>query len=246
MTLPGSGIWISEINITTDALFQGEWQLGRETNVLGTRAFSAVSSGRISHVGENEQTLAIDVDRRWPDQEMTVRMASGDYFGRVRSVTIQARIPRMVFFADSAGWYIVRSGCGNSRRILDLAGDRDRKIDHQVVLTDIKRNSRSIHGDLAKKYTITGGPFHPDGYAWKADVRVEAPGFYRVKLSERVCLEEELPALRLVRDNNQIPYFLGLEEERYVRLAAAAAYDADQNRSVYTIRLPFASSLGRH
>ncbi len=240
--LPGSGIWINDIKIATDALFQGEWQLGRETNVLGKREFSVISSGRVSHVGENQQTLMLDVNQRWPDQILTIRMAARDYFGRIRSVDIRARIPRMTFFADSAGRYTVRSGCGNAKPVLDMAGDRGRRIDHQLVLTGITRNLKRIHDNLAEKYRITGGPFHQDGYAWKADVRVDEPGFYQVVLNKRVCLEEKLSALRLVRDNNQVPYFLGFEEERYVRLEASEEYDANQNRTVYTVRLPFASS----
>jgi hypothetical protein len=242
VTLPGSGLWITELKITTDALFQGEWQVGRETNVLGKRAFSAVSSGRISHVGENEPTLIINVDRRWPDRVLAVRMAAGDYFGRVRSVAIQARIPRMVFFADSAGRYTVRSGCGNGRRIFDMAGDRDRKIDHQVVFTDIKRNPRGIHDDPAQEYNINGGPFLQAGYTWAAPLSgITKPGFYELRLNQKASLEDNRQGLRLVRDNQQVPYFLGELQQRKVDLSAEKEYDRDRNETTWLFRLPRAS-----
>jgi hypothetical protein len=242
MMLPGSGIWIDDIKITTDALFQGAWQMGRETVSLGKREFTEVKTGSISHVDGNERIFSISVGQSWPDQVLVVRMTSKDFFGKIQTAAIEARIPRMVFFADSAGRYKVQAGCGNRIRILDLAGDRDRKIDHEAAFSDIVDNPQYFHETLIEKYNIAGGPFNQEGYTWKADVRIGEPGFYQVALNERACLEENIAGLRLVKDGNQIPYFFGPEEERRLRLETSIEYDAANNRTVYTMRLPFSSS----
>jgi len=241
LTLPGSGIWIDDIKIKTDALFQGTWQLGREDIVLGKRKFVPVASGQVTHVSENKQTLGIDVDRRWLEQVLVIKMTSEDFFGGIQGITLHARIPRMAFFADLPGRYVAYSGCGNPTKILDLAGDRDRKIDHQADFSDITLTTRTIHENLIEKYNVSGGPFNKNGYNWRAEVRVEEPGFYQLQLNKRVCLQEKPSTLRLVKENNQIPYFAGFEEERQVRLQTSKEYNADLNRSVYTIRLPVAS-----
>lgn len=241
MTLPGSGLWIEDVKITTEALFQGTWQMGRETTALGRRDFTALKTGTVTHVGGQERALTVPVGQWWPEPILTVKMTSADFFGTPQAVTVQARSPRLVFLADAAGRYTVQAGCGNRKPVFEQAPVRNRAIDHEAAFAEIKRSPAEAQVNPAERYTVAGGPFHQKGYAWTAEVRIEAPGFYRVTLNERACLDENIAGLRLVKDGYQIPYFFGPLEERRSRLEPVAEYDADQNRGVYTVRLPFAS-----
>ncbi len=240
--LPGLGILINEIEITTSAVFQGSWSMGRETVVLGKRQFMNIKHGNISHIDNNGQTFSISVGRQWEGRVLVIRMDSKDYFGNVQEINIHARVPRMVFLADKAGRYTAQTGCGKNIKIFDIAGDSKRNVEHQLAFIDIERNNQWRPENLIEKYDIKGGPFKKDGYTWIADIKIHEPGFYQLILNERACLEKNFTGVRLTKNNNQIPYFFGPKEVRKIPLETSKVYDAENNRTVWTMRLPFASA----
>ncbi len=242
IVLPGLGIWIDKIDITTSALFKGSWNIGHEKVVLGKKGYSQIKHGNISHVDNNKQTFSIDVGEQWEGRVLIVRMHSKDYFGKAEQVNIHARVPRMVFFADKAGNYIIRTGCGKNTKILDVAGDRERDVEHELAFEKIERNHQWRPENLIEKYNIKGGPFTKKGYTWGADVQIQDPGFYQLVLNEQACLEEKVEGLRLVKNQKQIPYIIGPQEERKILLETTKEYDDVNNRTTWTMKLPFASA----
>jgi hypothetical protein len=93
-----------------------------------------------------------------------------------------------------------------------------------------------------EKYRLMGGPFNPDGYAWRAPIAIPAPGYYRLALNRQAGLAPRDAGVRIVRDDCQVPYVAGRLEDRTLELNPAVDYDAQKNLSTWTVHLPQASA----
>lgn len=240
-TLPGSGIWIDNITITTGSLFQGTWRLGWETIVMGEQAFQEIRRGQRSLVSNDNTSLVIGLGIQSKGEALIIRLESQDYFGEVLDVSIKTRLPRMIFFADQKGIYTARTGLGKKVYINERTADLETGSYHVAEFSDIRTNPMWRPDDLARDYMIKGGPFKGDGYTWKAALYIDKPGFYRLVLNDMAGLEDNRQGLRLVKDDVQVPYFFGRKEKREISIKKDFEYDKDNNRSIMSLTLPFVS-----
>jgi hypothetical protein len=241
-TLPGPGIWINEITITTQAQFQGMWRLGWETVANGEQVFEEVRRGTHSVTGDTDTSITINVRDRSKGKKLIVKLESQDYFGEIKDFTIKARVPYLVFLADQKGQYTARTGWGKLVPITETSSGFNAGTARTIEFSGVESNTLWQPENMAKDYNIKGGPFKSSGYTWKSTVNIARPGFYRLVLNDRAGLESNRQGLRLVKDNQQVPYFPGIKEKRKISLKPDAKYDKDHNRSVLTLNLPYASS----
>lgn len=235
--LPGSGLFVEEIEVVTSAQFKGNWQVGREKLNLGRREFVAVDSGSLKSINEG-QKLVIRYQRHWGQRVLRVRMQSEDYFGRIEQLNVKVRLPRILFVADQPGEYRLMTGSNHlvevrENPLSDKAGS-GMALNFGQAVDNAAWQSESV----LKHYSARGGPFRSEGYTWQAQFAVEKPGFFQLATNEQINLDPYPDSLRIVKDETQIPYFLGGAERRELEIAAAAEYDKAANRSVYVIRLP--------
>jgi len=241
-TLPGSGIWIDGITITTGSAFKGTWRLGWETIIMGEQVFQEIRSGERSFIINDNTSLVIGLGLQSKGERLIIRLDSQDYFGEVLDVSIKARLPRMIFFADQKGTYTARTGSGKKTYINERTADLGSGAYQVAEFSDITMNPMWQPDDLARDYMIKGGPFKGDGYTWKAPLHIDKPGFYRLVLNDRAGLEDNRRGLRLVKDDVQVPYFFGRKEKREISIKKDLEYDEDNNRSIMPLTLPYASS----
>jgi hypothetical protein len=84
-----------------------------------------------------------------------------------------------------------------------------------------------------------GGPFDDGGYTWASPLAgIVKPGFYQLSLNQRASLEDNRGGLRLIRGNQQVPFFMGTPQQRQIALTAEKEYDRDKNETAWLIRLP--------
>lgn len=236
--LPGSGIFLDNIMISTQARFQGDWSIGTEVIAAGKKRFEPVTNGSMFWVKQDEKDLTIRVNRRWIGKSIIVRLdTKGRFIGEIENLDIRARVPRLVFHADVPGPYLVRTGIDKPARIRSVSGDQSRRIDHQLGFVDAEKNENWRPVDYVEKYAVRGGPFILDGYTWKASVPVPDRGLYRLVLNREACMEPNQAGLRLALDGVQIPYFDGAGETRNVVLGIDPDYDAKKNRTVWEFQL---------
>ncbi len=244
--LPGDGLWISAINVKTEAQFQGSWQAGRERIVGGSRRFDSLFNGRVSHVGRTLQNLDIDIHQPWPGHSLVLNLdAEGRYIGKVVSLTVFVRLPRLVFAAEKSGRYTARTGMRKGSAVLAHPGDSYRRIDSQLGFSSVEKNPGWRLTSLVEKFQVKGGPFDPTGYTWRAPVPIPEPGFYRLALNRQASLALKPAAIRLVRDDTQVPYVNGRLQDQAIDLEIAPVYDAKKNISTWTVHLPQASPRWR-
>jgi len=240
--LPGSGIWIDEVTITTASVFQGTWRLGWETITMGEQAFEEIRRGERSLINNDTTSMVINLGVRSKGSILIIKLESREYFGDVPDVSIKARLPRMIFFADQRGTYTARTGLGKKAPINETASGREKGTYQAAEFSRIKTNPVWQPYDLAKEYKIKGGPFKEDGFTWKTNLNIDKPGFYRLILSDRAGLENNRQGLRLVKDDAQVPYFFGRKEKREINIKPDFEYDKDNNRSTMALTLPYTSS----
>jgi hypothetical protein len=237
--LPGSGLWIRTVVLSTEAQFQGTWELGQEVVQNGKLQFQQLSSGTIATVGKTALTLELPVDRSWPGRSLILKLdPAGTYVGRIAAMKIMVNLPRMTFYADKAGTYVAQTGNGNKAFIKATPGDSDRKINNIVAFSAVSENLHWVPERLAEKYWIAGGPFNEQGYFWSARMKIQDSGYYRLVLNREASLSSTSGNVRLVRDNIQVPYFRGPNEDKEIGLDAATGYDQGKNRSTWTVKLP--------
>ncbi|GAB4275098.1 MAG: hypothetical protein Kow0029_15970 [Candidatus Rifleibacteriota bacterium] len=244
--LPGSGIFIQNLEIMTQAMFKGKWSVNREKIVLGQRQLVGEIAGEIDVVGKEPEKLKIGLNHIWHDRNIVVTLKSEDYFGKIVAVNAEMRLPRIVFVADIVGNYFLETGKNKEQRILEYAGELNRKADHFFDFSGFEHNSVREEENFLKDYSIKGGPFRIDGYTWKAPVEIEKPGFYCLRLSSAVALENRPESLRIVKNGFLIPYFVGRSEERELPLKYEHEYDFAANRTIYQVRLPAGRVLPRY
>lgn len=244
--MPGSGIMVESVEIGTEALFQGNWILGKEKIVLGKRELSSEMSGVVDAVGNTPNTIKIFPKMIWKDRTMVVLLKSKNFFGKITSVKCNMRLPRLVFVADIVGKYFIETGKNNKQEIFEFAGDLNRATGLKLNFSDASINSDWQSENFIKDFSIRGGPFNSLGYTWKAPIKIEKPGFYQLQVAAKVALENHLPGLRIVDKGVQIPYFIGRNEEREENLKFEQEYDSANNRSIFTVHLPDGNILPRY
>lgn len=240
--LPGSGIWIDEIEITTSALFKGVWRLGLESIIMGKQDFNEFKNGTVSFIKKGGQSFSLSIGSQMQGRFIILKLESQDYFGKIEDFKVKARLPRMVFFADQEGVYTARTGWGKISNILEKASDSKGELNHVTQFSQVETNRSWRPESMVEDYAIKGGPFDKKGFTWKAGIHVDSPGFYRLLLNEKANLELNRTSLRIVKDNIQIPYFIGRKEIREVALDADIDYDEKNNGTLLNLKLPYASS----
>lgn len=240
--LPGSGLNLKNIEISTSAQFKGVWKLGREKIVLGKRDFQQAAQGEILSIGKERQKFFINYKSFWDSRVILLRLTSAEFFGQVNVVKIEANLPRMIFVADQAGEYFAQTGLEKEAVVFENPVSEFGQPNLQLSFATATANPEWQAESLLKGYSAKGGPFQPDGYTWKTSFMVEHPGFMQLITSDQVCLERYRNSLRIIKDDAQIPYFMGREEWRQLAINVDQTYEADHNRSVYVIHLPQGSS----
>lgn len=240
--LPGSGIKIQGIEISTSAQFKGTWKIGHEKIVLGKRDFQQSSQADVVAIGKERQKFLIDHQSIWESRVILLRLTSEEFFGKVEEVKIKAVLPRMVFMADQTGEFQAQTGMNKTVKVLDKPVSEVRQADQVLAFAPAITNPEWQAESLLKGYSLKGGPFQSDGYAWKAPFTVERPGFLQLSTSDQVCLDRYRKSLRIIKDDSQVPYFMGREELRELDITVDQTYEADNNRTVYLIKLPQGSA----
>jgi hypothetical protein len=241
--LPGSGLAIQTLVLKTEAQFQGRWRLGYEMVQGGVPEFQELFAGEVATVQGMETDLEIKVNCSWPGRFLILKLDQGDkYLGHIKEFKLQARLPRLVFWADKEGVYRAQAGLGNKALIKGKPGDARRQAGQDLVFSEIIENPLWRPQNLLEQLGIGGGPFNEKGYRWKARVMIPVPGYYRLVLDPAAVFEANFQALRLVKDGLQVPYFKGSSEIRAVKLPVLASYDQATNSSMWTVRLPRSSS----
>ncbi|MDN5279237.1 MAG: hypothetical protein PWR01_3202, partial [Clostridiales bacterium] len=236
--MPGSGILIDEIEVSTEAFFKGKWRLGRERIVLGKADFVELTSGKIEAVDTDPNKIVIKPGMIWRDRMLIIQLESSDYFGKITSIKGNMRVPNLVFVADIIGNYQLQTGYNQRQKILEYAGNLDRRPDFILEVGLIEVNPKGQSETLVKDFAIQGGPFNAEGFTWKSPIQVENPGFYQLQVAAKVALENHAESLRIVRDGMQVPFFHGRTEQREEPLNYTPEYDAAKNQSIFTVRLP--------
>jgi hypothetical protein len=238
-TVPGLGLWIKNIEIATEAQFQGTWELGAEVVSGGTLQFQKFFSGSVTTVGKKGALLEIPVNAFWTTRSLVLRLdPDKTYVGAVRSLAISLHLPRMTFYADKAGVYQARTGLGNPVNIQETPGDKERKVSAVVAFSAMQENPQWAPESLLKKYAVAGGPFDGKGFRWKSRLLVREAGYYRLVLNREASLGSGFGTLRIVKDGVQVPYFSGPSKEQVIGLSATHEYDKNKNRTSWIIELP--------
>lgn len=238
-TLPGLGLWIKHITLTTEAQFLGTWELGAEVVSGGKPQFQKLFSGSIATVGTKGALLEIPVGAYWGTRSLVLRLDPGNrYVGAVKSMAVTVNLPRVIFYADKAGVYLAQTGLGNLVAIQETPGDKERKASAVVAFSDAQENPQWAPESLLKKYAVAGGPFDGKGFRWQSRLKVAEAGYYRLVLNRYASLGSGASGVRIVKDGLQVPYFSGPSEERKIDLAATPEYDKKKNRTSWTVELP--------
>ncbi|RPI77298.1 MAG: hypothetical protein EHM45_09655 [Desulfobacteraceae bacterium] len=238
-SLPGSGLWVEALVLTTDAQFQGTWQLGRQAVAGGKQEFQELLRGEVTAVNRAEKKLELVLQQSWPGRSLVLKLNPGNrYLGNIVELNLKVRLPRLVFLADKPGQYAAQSGMGRSAEIKETPGDPERRIEQSLVFAEVIENRQWRPENLAEKFAMSGGPFVEKGYRWRAKIRIPEAGFYRVVLDPETVLDADLPGLRLVKDGIQIPYFRGASEKQIKEFPITAVYDPKKNSSSWLIPLP--------
>ncbi len=236
--LPGSGLHLTGLEINTEAQFKGKWQLGREHIELGKREFKTESTGSVKAVSDDAKSLFIGQSGFWGGRVILVRLFSDDYFGKVTSVKVRALMPRILFNAETTGEYYLQTGIGREVVVSSRPQADVKATVSFVECGKVRTNADWQAENLLQDYSIKGGPFSAAGYAWQADFSIEKPGFFQLVTSSEVALEKYRQSLRIVKNDVQIPFFLGRRELREIQVSVEKSVDPQVNRSIFLVRLP--------
>jgi hypothetical protein len=243
MILPGKGIRIKEIRITTNSRFQGNWELGREQIQNNRVEFIPGQSGRISGVAGDGRLILMEVNRVWNTNGLVLRLKpDSGFIGPIDQAIVVAQQPKILFSADMAGRYTVLTGTGRHttlKQFAEISGKTQvLHLDFGPPEVKIWYNSQS----LLEKFKIKGGPFDEnDGYRWKSPVKVDKIGYYRLIFNMETSLDKTRQSIRLVKDDAQIPFFWGRQTYRRHELTAQTEYDQKENTTAWEVSLPVKS-----
>lgn len=234
--LPGSRLFVEGLELELGRGFQGSWELGWAAVEGGRERFVQAASGSSGDLASQKNRLSLEAGLPWATEKLVLRLHSKTDPGAVAALRARLRLPRLVFFADKAGLYTAKAGEGNS------AGLKSNGAEGKAHAGDLAfgpaAGAAGAAADLAKLYSSRGGPFKRSGYRWRSDVNASSAGFWRLLLSRQASLDENLGALRLVREGEQVPYFRGQGEERMEVLKFKDEYDKEKNQSSWVLELP--------
>nr|WP_320190997.1 hypothetical protein [uncultured Desulfobacter sp.] len=244
MILPGKGVRIKEIRITTNSRFQGNWNLGREQIRNNRIQFIPEQSGRISGVAGDGRLISMDINRVWRTNGLVLRLKpDSGFLGPIDQAVVVAQQPRILFSADMPGRYTALAGTGrlvNLKQFADISGKAQVRRHLEFGPSEVQRWYTSQ--SLLKKFTIKGGPFdEDDSYLWKSPVKIEKVGYYRLMFNLETSLDRTHPYIRLVKENEQIPFFWGQQTYRCHELSAKTEYDRKTNTTSWEVSLPVKS-----
>ena len=242
VTLPGSGIWIKDINVTTKEVFMGEWILEQETISGGRRQFEKISGGSEDALRDGTGVFKAAVNRKVQGRLLKLTLIPKKNPGNIIKWQAVVRLPRIIFKAEEKAVYSVKSGCGEKAEILSAPSEKNRINVMQAKWGMIIQNKNWKPVNFAEKYSLEGGPFKKDGYAWSALLSIKEPDYYRVVLNQRASMEGNPEGLRIVRQGIQVPYFITRGENAEYAAAADENYDNKTNKSTWEIQLPYISS----
>ncbi len=240
--LPGNGLWLRGLSLTTEAQFQGSWQLGRDTIANGVKAFIVISNGEIAHVDRSGQTLTLELDQAWPGRSLVLKLNNDHrYLGAVTALTVTARLPRLVFNADQPGRYTLWTGGAQKIAILENPGDSQRQVNQEVIAAAIEVNPQWQPSSLVERFNLKGAPFDPNGHTWRSPLEIAQPGYYRLILNLAALVQSNKGSIRIVQDNLQVPYIQGRRQNVTMEPAVQTELDQKTNQGRWIITLPGAS-----
>jgi|GEM_PF-1296888 len=243
MILPGKGIRIKQIRITTKNPFQGPWELGREQIRNNRVEFIPEQSGRVSGVAGDGRLISMEINRIWNTNGLILRLRpDSGLLGPIAQAIVVSQQPIMLFSADMPGRYTALAGTGRHTNIKQFAGISGKAqighLDFGSPEVKIWYNSQS----LLEKFKIKGGPFNEtDGYRWKSPVTLDKIGYYRLIFNLETSLAKAGQYVRLVKDNEQIPFFWGRQTYRHHELSAQTEYNREENTTSWEVSLPVKS-----
>ena len=237
--LPGSGLYIKELELLSEVQFNGNWSLERQGITDGQNSYITVLNGSVSGVEKGTTTLKIAVDQIWKGKTLNLRLISQDgYISKIKNLNIKIRVPRLVFLADTTSEYFVRTGLNNKMLIRDYPSAKRQGSLAGAEFGLPQANSNWKPESIIQLYALGGASFSADGYEWKSDINVSGPGYYKFILHQRASLEGNLHGLRVVRGGNQIPYFLDKGIVKEIDLPNKEEYDKNKNTTTWYIELP--------
>lgn len=241
--LPGSGLYIKELELLSKVRFNGDWSLESQTLSGGKKTYVPVINGSISGLGKGSASVKIGIGRELKGNVINLRLTSPKGgISEVKNLSLKIRVPHLVFLADIPGTYLVQTGWGNKAHILENPTATRPPSLAGLHFGPARANPDWKPESLIKQYQIGGAPFKSGGYEWISSVNLAGPGYYRFVLHQKASLDENLAGLRLVRDAKQIPYFTDRGETKEVNLPVTEKYDKEKNTSYWHLELPQASS----
>ncbi len=234
--MPGNGILVKQLSITTEALFQGTWTLGSEKITLGQSEFQRFNSGNVEGVDDSPLSFEIPVDFTWKDAASLVVLKPKNYIGKITGVKAVLQLPYLTFAAEIPGKYHLVTGRNQANQIVDRPTSPAPDSLNQVEISNIEFNQKQQAEIILQNLAVGGGPFKQEGYRWQAPITVPRPGFYQLQLSSKAACDGNLAGLRIVQDGQQIPYFQGRTYELEEKLNVEHQFNAEENSSVYNLK----------
>lgn len=242
-TLPGSGLYIRDIELLTSAQFNGAWSVERQEVQGGQKTFLSELTGSVAGVEKGAPALKIKLDRAWNTKLLHLRLTgTDDALSDIQRLSARIHLPRLVFWADTPGVYYVRTGLNNKVSILEHPSAKRSEKTVSVSFGPPAVNANRPEENLNRRYPLEGAPFKADGYSWRSAVKLSGPGYYRIILHQKASLEENLQSLRIVRKGLQQPYFMEKGETKTCELAIKESYDSSGNTTTWYLEFPQASS----
>ena len=238
VALPGSGVFIDSLEVTTKALFKGDWKIGTEEIRFGSKSFLPMLQGLAELTDSVPPAFNIDVKQRWDAKALIIRLKSDEYFGEVIGVKAKLRLPRLIFVADTVGEYQIITGLNKETLIVSKPSLSASETFFIKANKEVERNTSYQKEKFLKNYSLKGGPFKGEGFTWKTELKVPQAGFYRLELSPKANMLGNFHSLRIVDGQSQVPYFFSQTELRKQKIVPAHELDQEKNISIYSIPVP--------
>jgi hypothetical protein len=133
--LPGSGLYIKEMELRTVSPFNGNWSLERQDIQNGQRKVIPELTGTVNSAGKGTEPLKIKADRIWKSKMIILKLIGVDhYVSDAGMLSLKIRIPRLAFFADAPGTYLVQTGLNHKVNVREYPSARRKDIPASVLL----------------------------------------------------------------------------------------------------------------
>ncbi len=240
--LPGMGLNVTRLDLQTQVQFKGSWEAGIEEIAAGKRHFKKLVSGQQRHIQDRNQPLELKLNRFWPGKVLVLRLKPDiEYLGAIEKVNVTVRLPRIVFKADLKGPYLLQTGHKQMQPVFMYPGDLNRRIDLTLDMKNIESNLQYSTKSLIEEYKMQGAHFQAEGYTWRSIATVSEPGYYKMKLNTEASLNPSYYHIRLVHNQNLVPFVYGRKEMQTLALKYESQLDSQENRSALIVTLPFSS-----